>query len=87
MAIRVYSNEQKSVARRSMNIDPVVLSFNNAINNILTMWAFPRIIAIGETVICEGVPDMPTDIQSTINGIEKQRADYIKETYPELFGL
>lgn len=87
MAIRVYSNEEKSVAQRSMNIDPVVLSYTKAINNIITMWSFPKIVKIGESIISDGIPDMPSNVQSVIDNLEKQREGYIKNNYPELFSL
>lgn len=82
-----YSNEEKAMAFRRMSNDPQVHFFNDQINHILSLWSFPRIIKLGETIISDEIPNMPDEAQGLIDRFKKQREDYIKEAYPELIGL
>lgn len=82
-----YSNEEKAIAYRRMGNDPQVDFYNDEINRILSLWAFPRIIKLGETTISDEIPSIPDEAQALIDRFKKEREDYIKSNYPELSGL
>lgn len=80
----VYSNEDKSRAHKQMKRDPQVGYYTSLINGIMEYWAHPQIIAFGETVLLDKIPEMPEEVKSRIKNIESERDKYISENYPEL---